>query len=61
MADEGKQISFKELVDVRKEEMQGMLPGLMAEIKHGDKTVIVNSPNWLEKISLRMKGVDNGG
>ena len=60
MAEE-KTIGFKELVNVRKEEMQGMLPGFVAEIKQGDKTARVNSPRWLEKISLKVKGVDNGG
>ena len=59
MADEGKQISFKELVDVRKEEMHGMLPGLSAELRKGDKTIRVDAPKWFEKISLKVRGIDN--
>ena len=60
MADEGKSISFKELVDVRKEEMQGMLPGFMAEVRNGDKSVIVYSPSFFEKASLTVRGVTDG-
>lgn len=58
MAEDGKQISFKELVDVRKAEMEGILPGFMAELKQGDKTVKVYSPNWFERTSLKVKGAD---
>lgn len=56
MADEGKSISFKELVDVRKEEMQSMLPGFMAEVKNGEKTVRVYSPKSFEKSTYKVKG-----
>ena len=55
MADEGKAISFKELVQVRKEELQSMLPGFMAEVKDGDKTAVVYSPRSFEKSTYKMK------
>ena len=55
MADEGRAISFKELVQVRKEEMRGMLPGFMAEIKDGDKSAKVYSPNSFEKSTYKLK------
>ena len=56
MADEGKAISFKELVNVRKDEMQSMLPGFMAEVTNGKDTVYVESPSTFEKISLKVRG-----
>ena len=60
MAEEGKQISFKELVDVRREEMQSMLPGFMAEVRGGgDKLVRVYSPNAFEKSSLKVRGMSD--
>ena len=57
MAEE-KQISFDELVKVRKEEMESMLPGFYAEVKRGERSKKVYSPNALEKTTLKVKGVD---
>ena len=54
MAEEGKAISFKELVQVRKEEMQHMLPYKMAELRNGDKVVRVYSPSPFEKSTYRV-------
>ena len=59
MADEGKSISFDELVKVRKDEMEGMLPGLYAEITMGNKSKKVYSPRAFEKSSLRIRGVSS--
>ena len=55
MADDGRAISFSELVNVRKEEMQNMLPGFMAEVKMGDKSAIVKSPSYFEKSKYKVK------
>ena len=57
MADEGKSISFNELVEVRKAELQSMLPGFYAEVTVGNKSRKVYSPNSFEKSSLKIKGV----
>ena len=48
-------ISIKELVEVRKEEMQSMRPGLMSEIKAGDKTIRVYSPTSFEKSTYKVE------
>ena len=53
--EEIRQISFKELVEIRTEEMQHMLPGLMTEVTNGEKTVRVYSPDPLEKSKFRVK------
>lgn len=57
MADD-RTISFKELVNVRKDEMRGMLPGFTAEVSNGEKSVWVDSPSWLDKTQLKVRGMD---
>ena len=54
MSQEKKKITFKELVEVRKEEMRGMRPGLTSEITDGIHTVRVNSPDVFERSTFKM-------
>lgn len=53
MSDEQK-ISFKQLVEVRKEEMQSMRPGLMTEISDGVHTMLVCSPDTFERSTFKV-------
>ena len=49
-------ISFKELVEIRKEEMRGMLPNMQTIVTDGDKSVVVKSPTAEEIVSKCSKG-----
>ena len=53
MTDEQK-ISFKQLVEARKEEMQHIRPGFMTEVTDGTHTMIVCSPEPREKSQFRV-------
>lgn len=52
---EEKKINFKQLVEVRKEEMEGMLPGLMTEVTDGKNKMFVNSPSCQQRSQFRVK------
>lgn len=55
MADrEDTKISFKQLVEARKEEMQSMRPGLMTQVTDGVHTVEVESPGTFERSTFKM-------
>ena len=49
-----KAISFEELVEVRKAEMEGMRPGLTSEVKVGRLSTRVASPRPFERSTFRM-------
>ena len=42
-------ISFSELVETRKFEMQSMLPGLMTEVSDGKNKTVVYSPSPMHR------------
>lgn len=48
-------ISLKELVEVRKQEMASMRPGLYTEITMGEKSVRVESPSPLQRNTFKVK------
>lgn len=52
---EEQKISLKQLVEIRKEEMKGMLPGLMTEVTDGSHSVMVFSPDPEDRSHFRMK------
>lgn len=58
MAEEQK-IGFKQLVEVRKEEMQGILPGFMSEVTDGKNVIQVYSPDVQNRSNFRMKEDDS--
>ena len=49
----GKQISLRELVDARKQEMQSILPGFTTEVTDGKNKVIVESPSYRERSQFK--------
>ena len=48
-------ISMKELVEVRKQEMASMRPNLITKVGVGDKEVVIESPNTLERGKFKVK------
>ena len=51
-----REISFKELVEVRKAEMEGMRPGLMAEVSVKNDKTRVYSPSPFERTTFNTVG-----
>lgn len=49
------QISLKELVEVRKQEMASMRPNLYTEVRIGEKSIRVESPTPLAKSGYKVK------
>lgn len=45
---------MKELVEARKQEMASMLPGLVTEVRDGNKVVKVESPTPEQKLAFRV-------
>lgn len=50
-----KYIGFKELVDIRKSEMIGVLPGFVTKVKRGDAEEWVESPKPFERTLFSIK------
>ena len=48
-------ISFAQLVEVRREEMQHMRPGLMTQLTDGEHIVEVSSPGSFERSTFKFK------
>lgn len=55
MADEVGKITFGELVDIRKEEMQHMRPGLMTIVSDGKHSVEICSPSTSERSNFKVE------
>ena len=53
MNEEEKKITFKELVETRREEMKSMLPGLMTIVRIGEYQTEVYSPNSFERSTFK--------
>lgn len=52
---EEQKISFKQLVEARKEEMQSMRPGLMTKVSDGEYIIEVNSPNVFDRSTFKVE------
>ena len=50
-----KNIGFRELIDVRKTEMVGCLPGMVTKVILGDKEAWVRSPKIFERTLFSIK------
>ena len=48
------QITLRELIEVRKQEMESMRPGLMTVIRVGDKEAVIESPNTVQRGTFKM-------
>lgn len=48
-------ISMKELVEARKQEMASMRPGLYTEVKIGEKSVRVESPEPFQRGTFKVE------
>ena len=53
--EEDKKITFKQLVEARKEEMQHMRPGLMTIVTDGEHTVEIESPRAFARSTFKLK------
>ena len=52
--EEQKRLSFKQLVEDRKEEMQSILPGFMTKVTDGTHVVEVESPGIFERSTFKV-------
>lgn len=54
MSDEVKKITFRELVQARKDEMQSILPGFVTIVTDETHSVEVSSPDVFERSTFKM-------
>lgn len=52
---EEQKISFKQLVEARKEEMQSMRPGLMTKVSDGEHMVEIYSPTTFDRSTFKVE------
>lgn len=55
MSDEKNKITFKELVQARKEEMRSMRPGLMTKVSDGEHIVEIYSPTTFDRSTFKVE------
>ena len=55
MADEGKKITFAELVEARKEDMKSIRPGFMTVVTDGKHSIEISSPSIAERTDSRLR------
>ena len=54
MSEEEKKITFKELVQARKEEMQHMRPGFVTIVTNETHSIEVSSPRTFDRSTFKM-------